>query len=262
MLMKEYIAHKLIGTPLEGAAKSLRNLTKLPQRIRHPELHEIYVESDRGDLAMSRLISDGMNCIDIGAHIGSVLNQMIELSPQGKHVAFEPIPYKYEWLKQKFPNVEILQLALSDTEGEANFYVQQQQSGFSGLQLRGTSPKDEQKVEVLKVKLARLDDVIPADLPIGFIKIDVEGAELSALKGGERILKQNHPAILFECFPGNLKPHNVTPLDMYEFFGAYNYSIFLFKDWLADGEPLSYEQFIQTMQYPFQAFNFLAIPQK
>ncbi|MCJ8279685.1 MAG: hypothetical protein MJK14_07075 [Rivularia sp. ALOHA_DT_140] len=117
MQIKEYIAHKLIGTSFEKTAGKLRDLTKTLERRKHPELHEIYVESERTELAMSRIIDNSINCIDIGAHLGSVLNSIYKLSPNGKHIAIEPIPYKYEWLKSKFPNTEIIQAALSDTKG-------------------------------------------------------------------------------------------------------------------------------------------------
>lgn len=260
MKAREYIAHQLVSTPLENLAKKLRDFAQLPKRARHPELHEIYVESARSDLAMRRIISDSMNCIDIGTHLGSVLSLMHQLSPHGKHIAIEPIPYKCEWLKRKFPDVEVFQVALSEAEGEANFYVQPSRSGFSGLKLRGSNQEAAQDIEIIKVKLAKLDDIVPPDLPIGFIKIDVEGAELDALRGAESILRRCHPTVLFECAKTSIKAHDVSPLQVYEFFHAYGYSLFLIKDWLSSGEALTYEKFLNSMEYPFQAFNFLAVP--
>ena len=260
MLIKEYLAHQLIGTSLEKAASKLRDFTKTLERRKHPELHEIYVESERTELAINRIINSSMNCIDIGAHLGSVLNHIHELSPDGKHIAVEPIPYKYQWLKDKFPNAEIFQVALSDTNGEVDFYLQPQRSGFSGLKLHSSGSADTQ-VEVLKVNCVRLDDIVPPDLPIGFIKIDVEGGELAALKGGENILNRYHPTILFECAQSALNAHNVSQSQVYDFFRAHGYSLFLIKDWLGGNEPLTYERFIKSMEYPFQAFNFLAVHQ-
>ncbi|BAZ17118.1 methyltransferase FkbM family protein [Calothrix sp. NIES-4071] len=257
MLLKEYIAHRLIGTPLEPIARSLRDLTQIKQRIQHPELHEIYHESSLIDAALPRIIDKSMNCIDVGAHLGSVLSVIKELSPHGKHIAIEPIPYKYQWLKQKYPDVKVLQVAVSDSVGEVDFYLQPQRSGFSGLRLH--SPVDEQ-VEVLKVKCVKLDDIVPPDQPIGFIKIDVEGGELAALRGSESIIQNFQPSIIFECTNSGLTAYDIKPLDIYEFFDARSYSIFLIKDWLSGNEPLVYEQFLKSMQYPFQAFNFLAIP--
>ncbi|MDJ0678072.1 MAG: FkbM family methyltransferase [Calothrix sp. MO_167.B42] len=260
MKAKEYVAHKLIGTPLETWARGLRDITQLPQRIKYPELHNIYIESARTKLAMSRIIHNSMNCIDVGAHLGSVLNLINRFSPDGKHIAIEPIPYKYNWLKHKFPHVEILSMAVSDTQGEANFYIPRR-SSFSGLSLRSYTKETEQDIQILKVKVNKLDDIVPHDLAIGFIKIDVEGAELLTLKGSESILRRYHPTILFECAQDSLESHNISPWDIYEFFRTHDYSLFLIQDWLSSGEALSYERFLSSMEYPFQAFNFLAIPQ-
>ncbi|MEM9922304.1 MAG: FkbM family methyltransferase [Cyanobacteria bacterium P01_D01_bin.50] len=261
MRIKEYLAHQLIGTPLETPAFKLRDFTKILKRRKHPELHEIYVESSRSELAMSRIINSSMNCIDIGAHLGSVLNLINKLSPNGKHIAIEPIPYKYNWLKGKFPNTEIIQAAVGETNGEVDFYLQSRRSGFSGLRLHG-SLNVKEDVKVLKVNCVRLDEIVPLDLPIGFIKIDVEGGELAALKGAESILKRYHPTILFECAQSGLKAHNISQSEVYEFFHSHDYSLFLINDWLQDNEPLEYQRFIKSMEYPFQAFNFLAVHQQ
>lgn len=258
-MMKEYIAHHLINTPLESVARQFRDLTKLQQRMKHPELGEIYVESSRIETAMARIINDSMNCIDIGVHLGSVLSIIKRLSPHGNHIAIEPIPYKCRWLKQKFPDVKVFQVALSDSVGEADFFLQPHKSGFSGLHLHG-SMKTVKKVEILKVNCTRLDDIVPSDLPIGFIKIDVEGGELAALRGSKSLLNRHQPTILFECTQSGLKANAVSSDDVYNFFASHSYSIFLIKDWLLDGDALSYEQFVKSMQYPFQAYNFLAVP--
>ena len=50
----------------------------------------------------------------------------------------------------------------------------------------------------LIVELKKLDDVIPTDVTIDFIKIDVEGAELGVLKGAKNVLLKNKPIIIFE----------------------------------------------------------------
>lgn len=261
MLLKEYIAHHLIGTPWERVAHKLREFANLQHQRKYPELKEIYLEPSRIETAMARIINNSMNCIDVGAHLGSVISVIKQLSPNGKHIAIEPIPYKYRWLKQKFPDVKVLQIALSENPGEVDFFLQPHRSGFSGLRLHN-SGDNETKFEILKVQCQRLDDIVPSDLPIGFIKIDVEGGELAVMRSGKSILKHYQPTILFECSQSGLKAHVLSPSDVYNFLCTYSYSIFLIKDWLEDGEELSCEQFVKATEYPFQAFNFLAVPQK
>lgn len=260
MLLKEYFTHHVIGTPLEGIAYKLRGLTHWQKRANHSDFQELSLESSRIELAMAHIINSSMNCIDVGAHLGSVLSLIKRLSPHGHHFAIEPVPYKYKWLRQKFPDVEVLQLALSSMVGEVDFFLQPHYSGFSGLRFHDAGDPT-RKIEILKVQCQRLDDIIPANLPIGFIKVDVEGGELAVLQGSESILQRYQPTILFECTQSGLDAHTFTPNDVYTFFDDHSYAIFLVKDWLETGKALSYEQFVRAMQYPFQAFNFLAIAQ-
>ena len=261
MRLQEYVAHQIIGSSLENTAFKLRDVTRILKRRKHPELHEIYLESSRSKLAMNRIIKNSMNCIDVGAHLGSVLNLINESSPNGKHIAIEPITYKCKWLKRKFPNVEIIEAAVSDTDGEVDFYLQSYYSSLSGLKLHryGNFSED---FQIIKVNTVRLDDIVPSEKSIGFIKIDVEGGELAALRGAKSILKRDRPIILFECAKSSLKVHNVSQSEVYEFFQGYGYSLFLIKDWLEHNQPLDYERFLKSMEYPFQAFNFLAIPKE
>ena len=48
------------------------------------------------------------------------------------------------------------------------------------------------------MRTARLDDVVPIDAPVRFVKIDVEGGELGVLQGGMRTLSTHKPFVVFE----------------------------------------------------------------
>ena len=255
--LKDYVGHVLIGTPLESPVRMLRDVVQLGQRWKNPELKEIYVESSRVEQLMERVIDDSMNCIDVGSHLGSMIDRMKKLSPKGKHIAVEPIPHKAQWLKQKYPDIEVLQIALSDKTGEEEFFFQPLRSAYSGLRLNGSGSG---KVEMIRVKCMRLDEVVPSDRPIGFMKIIAEGAELAILRGSKQILERSHPIVLFESIRSELDIFGIDPKDIYDFLvEEHHYSVFLLKDWLNNGNPLSYESFSQAMQYPFQAFRFLAV---
>ena len=256
-MFKDYLAHLVIGTPLESPARFVRLLTLLPEQQKHPELKEIYLESARIEELLKKIIGSSWNCIDVGCHLGSVLQTITKLSPQGQHIAIEPIPHKASWLRKKFPNVEVMQIALSDKTGEQEFFLQPYRSAYSGLRVHNNSNG---KVECLRVECQRLDDILPQYRHINLIKIDVEGGELAVLRGAPRLLKNFHPPILFECTQSGLTAFGIKPEDVYEFLvKQHSYSIYLIKDWLAGGEALSYEDFFQAMQYPFKAFNFFAI---
>ena len=53
-----YVKHLLIRTPLERPAQRLREFAGIVQRLRYPELHETYIEGDRIEEAMRRILID------------------------------------------------------------------------------------------------------------------------------------------------------------------------------------------------------------
>ncbi|WP_017653246.1 FkbM family methyltransferase [Fortiea contorta] len=256
VLLNEYVGHMLIGTPLERPTRVLRGLTGIWQQWLHPELKELYVESRRMEQVIKRAVKDPMNCVDVGSHLGTMINIIQHSSPNGKHIAVEPVPHKVDWLKRKYPDVEVLQIALSDQETEADFFLQINSSALSGLRPYGT---DEEKSQRIRVKCMRLDDIVPQERPIGFMKVVAEGAELAVMRGGEQLIQRCHPVILFDCIMIEIERFGLVPKDFYDFLvQKHSYSVFLLKDWLGNQEPLSLEAFEAAMRYPFQAFRFVA----
>jgi FkbM family methyltransferase len=254
--MYEFFASSVIGTPLQRPAEAIRSLIGLPQRRKRPELREIFLEHGRSRMVLRRAITPETNCIDVGCHLGPVLDDIARLAPRGRHIAIEPLPYKAAWLRRKFPKVEVHQLAVGEEDAVADFYYQPRSSGFSGLRKLGG-----EEATSISVRCRRLDDIVPPDRPIGFIKIDVEGGEYGAFRGARRILAECRPIILFECTCPNLDAFGISASQMFAFLTQeMRYHVFLFKDWLSDGEPLDLARFEDSMVYPFKAFNYLAAP--
>ncbi len=254
--MKEYLKHLLIRTPFEKTVKKIQGNLNFRQQQNHPELYEIYIESLRIEKALHQIIDSSSNCIDIGCHLGSILSEILKISPQGHHMAFEPIPYKARWLRQKFPEVDIKEIALSNTTGEVSFYINSQQTALSGLSWHNKGKNKTYKE--IKVQSNKLDNILASDRRIDFIKIDVEGNELATLRGAVNIINNYHPTWLFECTKSGLSSFGFTSKEVFDFLMKHQYSIFLIKVFLEDGHPLNFEQFDNALQYPFQAFNFIA----
>lgn len=255
MSLYERLAFSLIGTPLERPAHAVRQLTRLRMHRKHPELQNVFREDTDLPEVFRRAIHDGMNCIDIGCHLGSMLNLMIKLSPRGQHIAVEPLPYKAHWLQRRYTRVEVHQVALHNAEGEVSFFQPKSQTGYSSLR-RPDGPHD---VQQLLVRCRRLDDLVPANRKIGFMKIDVEGAELGVFQGATRVLRESKPVILFECTASCIEQFHVQPRQVYSLLSEeHGYNIYLPRVWLQGGDPLTLAQFERAMVYPFEAFNFVA----
>jgi FkbM family methyltransferase len=142
--------------------------------MRVENIHQMY--DQHTSLIMRMVLSGTSSCIDVGANVGEVLREMIAVAPQGHHYAFEPIPYLFDGLRSNhdFRAVEISDLALSNEAGEATFFWVKNNPAYSGLKQRRYDTPDPEIVEI-KVKKARLDDVIPKARSIDLIKIYVEG---------------------------------------------------------------------------------------
>lgn len=165
---------------------------------------------------MSQIIKPNSNCIDIGCHKGEILDEIIRLAPGGKHLAFEPIPHLYNLLKTNFSNkASVYPYALSEKNGISTFNFVKNAPAYSGIHQRRYDIKNPE-IEILEVELKRLDEIVPLDLKIDLIKIDVEGGELNVLKGGLETIKKYKPYIIFECGLGASDFYGTSPEEIFD----------------------------------------------
>jgi FkbM family methyltransferase len=193
---------------------------------------------------LERVLKPDSNGVDIGCNRGSILREIVRLAPLGRHFAFEPIPSLFRQLARRFPQVSCHPLALSDTKGVATFNYFTRYDGFSGL-VRRQIDIDPGPIQELEVQTDKLDDILPIDLPIDLIKIDVEGAEHEVLRGAEGVLRRSRPTVVFECGQGGLDLYGRKPEQLYEVLSNCGLSIRLLKDWDPNTPALSQPQFIK-----------------
>lgn len=256
--MSDYVKHLLVRTPLEKPALLFQDLLNLRRVVLHPGLLSVQVEPAAVRAAIRRLVShDDAACIDVGAHIGGMVSLFLELAPRGQHMAFEPMPTKAQWLRKKFPEVEVHEKALGAESGHVTFSINQTRSGFSGLRPYGDA--SHQFTEI-NVDIARLDDLVPEDRQITLLKVVVEGAELSVLQGALRILRDSHPALILESSAGALKLWGIGPRQVYDFLTDHHYELRTPLDFLCNNPALSFDKYTAAQQYPFKAFRFIATP--
>jgi len=203
----------IIGTPLEEPARTLLQLFRVEKRT---ELTRRVMRDEKNTESLLRkFLKKNSNCVDIGANKGLFLKRFVVLSPEGKHLAFEPLSRLAEELREQYPNVEVFNCALSDKAGEAVFYHLAEREAWSGLQ-KQKYPTTAEPVEI-QVELKRLDDIIKTDSQVDFIKIDVEGAEFEVLKGAESTIKRCQPVIFFEHAKVHNENYETTPDRLHDF---------------------------------------------
>src|SRR5687768_6305557 len=159
--LAEYLRHRLVDSPLEPLVAQARRARAWLNVLRDPGLSNVFVQEPAAiEALLTRFVHDGMHCVDVGAHIGSMTAALRRLSPSGRHIAVEPTPYKAKWLRARYPDVEIVQCALSAGPGKASFYYHERASGFSGL--RASKLQTAPPIS-FDVELRRLDDIVPED---------------------------------------------------------------------------------------------------
>src|SRR5215475_9890377 len=208
---------------------------------------------------MSRILTKSSNCIDIGCYKGSFLSHIIHHAPQGHHYAFEPIPSFAGRLRKKFPEVNIIQVALSDISDESTFIHVLSRPGYSGLKKRAY-PDLNEKIKTIRVQTERLDNILSLDYKVHFMKVDVEGAELQVFLGAIRTLRKDRPYIMFEHGQGSSEYYGTTPEKVYELLAEQcHLNINTLSNWLEGLSPLGQEEF-SLIYNNGTAGNFLAYP--
>lgn len=217
---------------------------------------------DKYDFQTTELIRKHMkkdsNCIDIGANQGHILMEIVAAAPAGKHYAFEPIPDLYTLLTKKFSkNTTVYNYALSSKKGSTTFNYYPGRPAVSGFRQR--NKQIGQEPTLLSVQMEKLDDLIPDNLKIDLIKIDVEGAEYEVLLGAMKVLQKNKPLVLFECGLGGADVYGTTPDQLYNLFAECGLGISTIEYFNARKQPFSKEefngQFYKNYNFFFIAYN-------
>lgn len=252
------------GTRFEAPARRL--IDTLRRTAPNQFLSDWNVRVQREEKAtaaiLRRFIEDGWNCLDIGAHKGSFLSRYLELSPSGRHFAFEPLPELAALLRGTYPGVEIHECALSDENGKTAFFHVPEMLGWSGLRKKAY-PREAHPREI-QVTINRLDDLLPRDLQVHFMKIDVEGAEHAVLRGSRDTISRCRPFILFEHAHMHAAVFGTTPDMIHGFFqDESGYGVYS----LLGAGPLTREEFNEKCRFATAVgygvgaeLNFLALP--
>jgi FkbM family methyltransferase len=168
----------------EDAARALRDALRGEQQRRNQR------DDQALTVLMASVLAKDSNCVDVGAHRGSILEQMVRLAPEGRHIAFEPYPGLAPELESRFPSVDVRATALFNESGRRPFRARTDEPALSGL-----AEPDEPQPEV---DVARLDDALPDGYRPTLIKVDVEGAEHQVFEGALETLRNHRPVVAFE----------------------------------------------------------------
>lgn len=149
------------------------------------------IETNGEKRALSYVASrcgEGPVVFDVGANRGEYTRRVLEAMPSARVYLFEPQKKLYDILAQNFKNS--FNVGLSDKRGSVPIFGSLDKDGLTSLYKRNLEHRGVSFEEQEKVELTTLDDFCSEHSisKIQFLKLDIEGHELKALQGAERML--------------------------------------------------------------------------
>ena len=145
---------------------------------------------------LAKLLQPGDIFYDLGANAGfyAVLGAHLT-GPNGKVYAFEPVPelaerIDYNAKLNNFRHIEVIQAAVCDLDGTVNFGIEE-----SHIQSSIRRARENQGTDVQALTLDTWADVHP-DPQV--VMMDVEGAEIEALRGSLALIRRSRPFMMVE----------------------------------------------------------------
>jgi len=181
--------------------------------------------------------------LDIGAHIGlfsSIAGKIVGSS--GKVYAFEPSPktnallQKTISINQLMPVVHVRNEAMGNAVGKTVFYISDGEADNSNSMI---SYMQDRKLHGIDVTILTIDTLVKQEhlSKVNFIKIDVEGAEYDAIRGGEQTFRELRPVCILAIHPDPIEAKGDKLEDIYDFVSNLSYHI------TYEGKPISKDIF-------------------
>lgn len=166
--------------------------------------------------SITRLVRPGMIAFDIGANRGQTAQLLSEAG--AVTYSFEPIPECIAQIEARnLPNVTIVETALSDEEGIAEFHIDERLG--AGMEASSLRVLEGVFGRTIQVPVTTIDTFVMKNaIAPDFMKIDVEGVEEKVFAGGMQTIFRHRPIIIFEVWGYNWQRLERTVRDLSELY--------------------------------------------
>lgn len=181
------------------------------------------------------LVRPGEKVIDIGTHKGYVTLLLAKaVGPLGHVIAIDPDPRVFGELtancrRNGYDHVSRYPYAVGDSRGLCEFYLSNTLGNSSRFPNEIAKPE---VASVIKVETRTVDEILSearlegSKKPFTLVKIDAEGSELHALRGMDRLLRSDSPALYMELNVGSLRSGGMSVQDILDFLDERGYAVF------------------------------------
>lgn len=192
-------------------------------------------------------IPPGTIVIDCGAHVGShAVAYAKKLGPDGSLICIEAGKVQFECLTENAKKFEspvlLVHACVSDDHGgHAEFTINEVNAGSSFTTEQKNGEVSSNPVRTITIDaLCEESGINAGDKWLSFIKMDLEGYEMKALKGAKETLKRFKPKLLIEMNSFRLEENGSNYKELYDWLLAQNYSWQIVQP-QAKGGDLSYD---------------------
>ena len=186
--------------------------------------------TDRAERGLLRKIAfQGAVVADVGANIG-IYSQFLSrcVRPTGLVHSFEPSPDNFKRLSaatHDLSNVRLTQAAVGERSGECKLYV----SDKLNVDHRAYKADGDSR-RAVPTDMVALDDYFKPGQRVDLIKMDIQGYELHALRGAQRVLQENPEInLLLEFWPAGLEQAGVGWGELVELLQGLNMNLTLVR---------------------------------
>jgi len=182
--------------------------------------------ADRAERELLRkILFKGAVVADVGANIG-IYSQFLSrcVGPTGSVHSFEPSPDNFRRLSaatRDLSNVRLTQAAVGERSGECKLYV----SDKLNVDHRAYKADGDSR-RAVPTEMVALDDYFKPGQRVDLIKMDIQGYELHALRGAQRVLRENRDInLLLEFWPAGLEQAGVGWEELVELLQRLNMNV-------------------------------------
>lgn len=194
---------------------------------------------------LEHYLKKGDGFLDIGGNCGVYSFKAASILGESSRIdCFEPDPTMFYYITEskkmnKLPNLHIHKLAVSETKKISYFSIINDSSNHHLIDLKKLDNENISDKEYIKVDCVDLDSFVGENI-YSMAKMDIEGAEFSALMGAKGMLSASNPPVwLVEINPEQLKKFACSAIDIKDFFKEHNYSFYTYNSDLKSLKPLS-----------------------
>lgn len=234
------IAKRILAPVLTEGTYSVLQAVAMGWDIRRGAWYEAELE------LLPLALRSGETAVDIGANFGLYAYYLSKaVGPSGKVWSFEPIPFTARTfgLVQRAlgfrDNVELVAKGCGERTERVTFTVPVMATGAisAGLVHMGRNDDRDGKkkyanyaTKKVECEVVALDDFLASEKDVAFVKCDIEGADLFAMRGARKLLERHHPTVVIEITPWYLEGFGISVSDVTGFFESLGYRCYRYDN--------------------------------